>query len=419
VADVDVIVVGAGLAGLAAARRLHRAGLDVAVLERSDDVGGRVRTDVADGFRFDRGFQLLLPDYPRVRADVDVAALAPRAFDRGVLLRDGPESGLLGDPRDGLRFLSGLLARTAPPYRDLLALARMTSRDLAQPPAALLAEPDRSTAEELAAWGLSGRIVQQVLGSFLRGVFLTEAMDTSSRFFHLVWRCFARAAPIVPALGMGELGRQLAATLPFGSVRCGREVTALADDGVRCADGEALSAGVGVVLATDGSTAACLHPGVEEPAWRSVTTYYFTADGPPMRGRHIVIDARRGPVVSTAVLSEIAPSYAPRGRCLISASMLGVPTGTDEARARERTVRAELAQLYGTATGGWTCLASYPIPRALPAMPAPHPFRRPVRLARGRYVCGDHRDTSSIQGALASGRRAAAALLADAGGAAA
>jgi phytoene dehydrogenase-like protein len=410
-----VVVVGAGLAGLAAARRLHRAGLDVAVLERSDDVGGRVRTDLVDGFRFDRGFQLLLPDYPRVRAEVDVAALAPRAFDRGVLLRDGPESSLLGDPRDGLRLLSGLAPRLAPPYRDLLALARMSARDLARPPAALLAEADRGTAEDLAARGVSEETVRRVLGSFLRGVFLSEEMDTSSRFFHLVWRCFLRAAPVIPALGMGELPRQLAAALPFGAVRYGREVRELTDYGARCVGGETFTGAAGVVVATDPSTAARLYPGLIEPVWHGVTTYYFTADSAPMRGRQIVLDARRGPVINTAVLSEVAPSYAPRGRCLISASMLGVPSGAEHARAREQAVRAQLAQLYGTATGGWSCLVTYPIPMALPAMPAPHPFRRPVRLAHGRYVCGDHRDTSSIQGALASGHRAAAALLADTG----
>jgi phytoene dehydrogenase-like protein len=413
VADADVIVIGAGLAGLAAARKLYRSGLDVAVLERSDEVGGRVRTDVVDGFRFDRGFQLLLPDYPRIRAEVDLAALAPRAFDRGVLLRDGPDSALLGDPRDGLRFLSGLTPRLAPPYRDLLALARMTARDLTRPASALLAEPDRPTDEDLTARGISGETVQRVLGSFLRGVFLSEDLGTSSRFFHLVWRCFVRAAPVLPALGMGELPRQLAAALPFGVVRLGREVTELDEHGVRCADGATLTASAGVVIGTDGSTAARLQPGVEEPCWHGVTTYYFSTEAAPMRGRHLLIDARRGPVVNTAVLSEIARSYAPRGKCLISASILGVPVDAEDARGREQAVRAHLAQLYGTATAGWTCLVTYPIPKALPAMPAPHPFRRPVRLARGRYVCGDHRDTSSIQGALASGHRAAAALLSD------
>jgi hypothetical protein len=165
-----------------------------------------------------------------------------------------------------------------------------------------------------------------------------------------------------------------------------------------------------IVVATDGSVAAHLLSGVDGPEWRGVTTFYYRSPGVPLAKPLVVLDAAGGPVVNTAVPSQVAPTYAPRGSSLVSASVLGVPENLD---ALERTVRKRLASMYGMSTHEWEHLASYPIPRALPAMRAPHPLHRRARLDRGMYLCGDHRATSSIQGAMHSGERAAAAVLAD------
>jgi predicted NAD/FAD-dependent oxidoreductase len=147
-----------------------------------------------------------------------------------------------------------------------------------------------------------------------------------------------------------------------------------------------------------------------------VTTWYYRptcahedlADGQAV----LILDGdRRGPLVNTVVLTHAAPDYAPPGSALVSASALGVWDTT----AHELAVREHLAWLYGVPTRDWELIASYPIPYALPAMPVPFEMQRSVRTAGGVYVAGDHRDTSSIQGALVSGRRAAQALLADLG----
>ena len=119
----------------------------------------------------------------------------------------------------------------------------------------------------------------------------------------------------------------------------------------------------------------------------------------------------RGPLVNTVVMSHAAPDYAPAGSALVSASALGVWESPDQ----EKAVRDHLSWLYGVPTRQWELIASYPIRYALPAMPVPLEFQRPVRTSEGLYVAGDHRDTSSIQGALVSGRRAARAVLKDLG----
>ncbi len=408
--NVDVVVVGAGLAGLSAADLLVRAGADVVVLEAGDEVGGRVRTDVVDGRRLDRGFQILLPAYPEVARRVSLGALAARPFPRGLVVREGDRTTLLGDPRGGGWGTArpGLFLGPA----DLVRLTAMCARDLASPARRLINGPERATREELANRGLSLRAIDELFAPFLAGVFLEPDLATSGRFFDLVWRSFLRRAPVVPALGMGQVPRQLAAALPPGSVRLGREVVGVTSREARLRDGERVAARA-VVVATDGTVAASLLPELAAPRWNSVTTYYFSAPEPPARRRHLMVEARRtGPVANTVVMSEVAPSYAPPGTALIAASVLGLDDGGPD---RERAVRIHLAGLWRTDVHDWELVRAYPIARAVPAMISPHLIRRPVRAAGGLYVCGDHRDTSSIQGALFSGRRAARAVAADLG----
>lgn len=407
VESAEVIVVGAGLAGLVAARRLRDAGVDVRVLESSDRVGGRVRTDLVDGFRLDVGFQVLCPAYPAAAREFDLAALDLRPFLPGVRVHTDDGSHLLAFAphalADGWKALSSGLFGP----RDLIALAALSARDLATTSAKVRA--DRSTHRELRRLGCSNRLINTVLAPFLAGVFLEAELSTSSRFFHLVWRSFLKGGAALPAAGMGQLPEQLAARLPADTVRLRTAVTSVAPGEVRTADGERHTARA-VVVATDAAAAARLLTGIRAPAWKAVTTYYHSTtqalDPEPV----LRVDPTDGLLVNSVVISAVAPAYAPPGASLVATSVLGVPSTVD---ATERRIRERLRRLYGVGFDAWAPVAAYPVPHALPAMPAPHPLRGRVRLDDGLYVCGDHRDTSSIQGALASGRRAAGAVLAE------
>ncbi|WP_103349316.1 NAD(P)/FAD-dependent oxidoreductase [Amycolatopsis sp. CA-128772] len=403
--DHEVVIAGAGLAGLAAAITLHRAGVPCAVLEAGDDVGGRVRTDVVDGFRLDRGFQILNPAYPAIRRLADVDALDLGRFWRAVRIADDDRVSLLGNPVDTPKALRDIAARRYLSAKDLAALGALSARVAAGPAKAIIDRDDRTTLDELRRAGVSARAVETVFRPFLSGVFLESELATSARFFQLVWRSFLRSAPSLPALGMGELPRQLARTLPTTALHLGTPVAEVRPGRVRTAGGETWTARA-VVVATDGSTAARL-TGVEEPRWNSGTTWYFAPPRSPLREPVIVVDARGGPVTSTSVVSEVCPSYAPPGAALVSASALST--------LPEAEVRRVLGRMYRTDATRWPLVGRYEITHGLPAMPPPHGIRRPVRLGDGRYVCGDHRDTSSLQGALASGARAARAVLADLG----
>jgi len=406
----DVLVVGAGLAGLCAARLLCSAGLDVAVIEASDAVGGRVRTDVVDGFRLDRGFQLYNPAYPEGRRVLDHEALDLRPFTRGVMVADSARRWRLADPRAEPGWLADGLRAPVGSWADKLRLARWAVETARRPAAEIVAAVDMPASQRLRGLGLSPKLVQRLLRPFLAGVFLEDELATSSRFLELVVRTFVRGTPSVPALGMQQIPEQLAASLPGGALRLSTRVTSLTDNGIRTEDA-AMSAEA-VIVATDPTSAAVLLPGLAVPAMHSSTTWYHaTSDTSLTEGRPVlVVDAEhRGPVTSSVVLSHASPSYAPPGVSLVASATLG----TDTSAVAAHEVRAHLAVMHGTDPAGWDHIAAVAVPGALPAMLPPHDFRQPVRLGPGRYVAGDHRDSASIQGAMVSGRRAAAAVLAD------
>ncbi|MEU3347184.1 NAD(P)/FAD-dependent oxidoreductase [Streptomyces sp. NPDC006700] len=402
----DVVVVGAGVAGLACARDLAAAGLGVTVLEAGDAAGGRMRTDRLDGFTVDRGFQVVNPAYPQLRRRLPAPFLDPRPFLPGVLVHTGDRRVLLADPRRRPDAVASLLsARFARP-RDLVALAALGARDALAPARALKHAPERTTRDALAEAGFSAPFVEGFFRPFLSGVFLEDSLETSSRVFHLVWRSMLRGALCLPAFGVQSVPRALAAALPEGTVRLGTPVSRLVGRGVVVADGAELPARA-VVVATGAAAAARLLPGLDVPAQRTVTTYYHVAPRSPLGRPVLLVDIRRR-VLNTCVLSDVAPEYAPRGSALIATSVLGGDTGPVRA-----AVVAALSEMYGADATAWDLLVARTVENALPAMPPPWPLTRTCRTGPGRYVCGDHRGTGSVQGALASGARAAREVLED------
>ncbi len=404
----EVLVVGAGLAGLACATRLAGAGVGVRVLESGDAVGGRMRTDLVDGFRLDRGFQVLSTGYPEARRVLDLAALDLRELDSAVTVRRGGRLHRVVNPLAAPGAVPGLLTSALLDGRGKLALATYAGRAALLPPDRLRARPDVSGPEAWRAAGVPDAVVHDVLTPFLSGVVLERELTASRRFLDLMMRMFARGRSAVPAHGMQRVPEQLAGRLPAGAVRLETRVDEVRADGVVVA-GKALPARA-VVVATDAWTATRLVPALGEPPRpRGVTTYYHAAPSWPGQSGTLLVDADGSGVANSVVLTAAAPEYSGDGRSLIATSVVH---DSFVSAPEEPEVRRTLASLHQRDTDAWEPVATYDIPRALPAMTAPHPFRRPVRCG-GLYVAGDHRDTSSIQGALVSGRRAADAVLAD------
>ncbi|GAV41511.1 NAD(P)/FAD-dependent oxidoreductase [Streptomyces acidiscabies] len=325
------------------------------------------------------------------------------AFDAVRALASAPRNGVSGEVRYG-----GPLGSAMDQARLRGALSRLAS----VPVERLLARAEAPAGEALMARGLPSRTVDAFLRPLLAALLCDPELTTSSRCADLALRSFVGGRLCVPEGGADALPELLASTLPTGVVRTGVRVTSVSTTCVTTAEhGEFRCRAV--LVATDARTAAELLPGLRVPEFHPVTVVHHTTDELPDSGGALLLDAERGgPVAHTAVMSEVDPNRAPVGRVLISSTVLGTPPDDlDDA------VRAHLARLYGTSTSRWETLAVHHTAEAVPAMRPPHDLRRTVRLLAGLYVCGDHRDTSTVQGALHSAHRAATALIAELGAA--
>jgi phytoene dehydrogenase-like protein len=413
-----VVVVGAGLAGLAAAIHLTAGGRDVVVVEASNGVGGRVRTDIVDGFLLDRGFQVLLTAYPEAKRMFDYGALDLRFFEPASLVQMGSARARIGDPfREPLKVFKTVRA----PIGTLADKVRVGALRFDVKRASLdslWTRPEVTTEQRLRDLKFSPKMIESFFRPFFAGIQLDASLQTSSRMFDFVFRMLADGGNAIPARGIGMLTTQLAGKLPAGTIRLNARVNEITDGGVFLTDGDKIRAR-NIVIATEGPAANQLLKQLPPVGSNRVTCVYFAASAAPISEPVIVLNgngtsgvAGAGPVNNVCVPSNVSPLYAPPGNHLVSASVIGDHRFESESEL-VAAVRMQLTAWFGSSVNSWEHLRTYDIAHAQPSQvpPALEPAQRPVLLGGGVYVCGDHRDTASIHGALLSGRRVADAIL--------
>jgi phytoene dehydrogenase-like protein len=295
---------------------------------------------------------------------------------------------------------------------DRLRLLRLASRVTRGPLEALFDRSEMATMDFLHAEGFSETMIRRFFVPFFGGVCLDSRLRASSRVFAYVLRMFATGDAALPASGMGRIPEQIAAYLPPEALRTGIRVRAVDKDAVVLTDGTKLAARA-VVVATEAPEAARLlgHPPVAGSV--AETCLYFACDRAVDHTRYLVLNGDgKGPINNLVFPSRVAPAYAPGGKSLAAAVVLGLPSEED---ALIDKVRGQLAEWYGPRANDWRHLQTYRIVHALPdqSPPTPHPDRLQPRVRPGIYVCGEYGSLPGIQWALVSGRRTAAALLSD------
>jgi phytoene dehydrogenase-like protein len=414
-AGMKTIIVGAGLAGLTCAKVLRERGAEVAVFEASEDVGGRVRTDEQDGFLLDRGFQVYFTSYPVAERHLDYEALDFRAFDPGAIVHRGQEKSVLSDPLRDPRALVPSLLSDAATLGDKLRTLELVARTS---PVGISAgaedgESDTSMLEYLETAGLSGRYIDSFFRPFYGGITLNRGLTTSARVLRFTLRMLASGRTVVPALGMGEIPRQLASRLQEGEIRFDSPVEGLLREGERVvgvrSGGKEYEADA-VAVATDAPTAGALAgEAVPEGSVGEVCLYYET-DGLGT-GKKILLNAEDGAFVNNAVeMSNISEKYAPPDRHLLYAVALTGMDLPDEDLYRKGI--EDLSRWYPQAD--FRPLALRRIPYGQFAQPPGIHSRLPENRTQtpGLVLAGEYTEDSSINGSMLSGEKAAGAVIA-------
>lgn len=381
----STVVIGAGLAGLNAAITLQNSGHEVLVLEAADRAGGRVASDVVDGYILDRGFQLINASYPELKRldilDEFEFIEAPRAV---AITIEGKRT-FLGDPREHL--FSALDGSTGSLVEKLGLITYLTK----SPKSGI------SVASQLQRLG---KVYDRVLRPFLTGVFLCDPAEVEASVGKELIQSFVTGKPGLPANGAGVLASAMSRKIQ--NIKFETRVESIKDGQVKTNNGKFKFENL--IVATDASTAAQLLDLPDAPPQVGCVTWYHVPDSAPTNDPYLLLDGlQAGPVVNSIVLSNMVKNYAPAGKSLVSTTTIQ--------RASESEVKRHLSVMWGVSTQDWQLLAKYEIPAALPLARVGHRLANTVRISKNIFVAGDWRESPSQNGALKSGRRAAETLI--------
>ena len=407
----EVIIIGGGLAGLSCAVQLAESGVHSAVLEATDRVGGRVRSDVINGFTLDVGFQVLLTAYPSCQKLLDYSALRLRYFDPGALIRQSGRFTELADPWRNPGKAWATATNPVGSVADKLRIWRLRSKTCRGSLAELYERPHQTTEQYLRDFGFSERMLDQFFRPFIGGVFLDESLSVSSRMLEFVFRMFSMGGIAVPADGMAAIPRQMAERLPRGTINLQSSVVRLEGNRVVLANGDSLT-GDHVVIATESNAAARLLELPEiQTSWNETSTLYYSSPQCEQKYKSLILRGdESGPIQTATIISNVAEEYAPQNSSLISVSLS--PNNDKSHDENELLAKEQLKKWFGDQVRHWELLQTYQIPYGLPAMDIDPVIRSPkVKERESTYICGDHCETPSIEGAMDSGMRTAAAIL--------
>jgi protoporphyrinogen oxidase len=398
-----ITIIGAGIAGLTCAKYLKDRGIEAVVLEASDAVGGRVRTDEFDGFKLDRGFQVLLTSYPEAEKLLNYNDLNLKLLPSGARIRNGNDHFVMPNPLKNILTAPQALFSPVGGIFDKLKILQLNAalRKTVEP----TSKSDETTIEFLKNFGYSETMISRFFKPFFSGVFLEKDLVTNANFFKFLFSVFSKGDVAIPANGMQEIPKQIAKYLSDNQIRLNTKVQKIDGNTIYLENGETIKSEK-IVLATDARTSANLLGTKSKVEFNGTTCLYFESDsalkfdGTP----YLIINSNREEIINHILpISDVSPSYAPNGKTLISVSIVGNTDFTTE------QVQSELAKWFGK-DKVWRHLKTYKISEALPQFFADSPTENNLKLNENLYRCGDYTAYPSLNAAIKTGRLVAEML---------
>ena len=396
------IVVGAGISGLSCALELEKNGYRVQILEKENHPGGRVHSDVINGYILNRGFQVLQTGYPETKRLLDYEKLELCNLDSEVWIMNNNKIKKLYDPVQNPSNLLKAAFSNVGTFQDKLRLLQLRQSTTSRSTNKIFQENETTSLEQINNYGFSESIINEFFKPLFGGAFLDNELDTTSRMFNFVYKIFSIAPIAIPKYGMKSIPEQLEAKLE-SKISFNTNVVKLDNKNVFL-ENETLSADA-IVLAANHDSAKKLIPSIDEISWNSTSCYYFVADSPPFSSKVVLLNGNnRGEINNVFVPTNISKAYSPNNKSIISVSTIGLNNNESE-------IRNELNNWFGNQTEDWKLLHTYHIEQALPRMSVPSVSHS--QYVNGIHMCGDYLTSSSIHGSMHSGRMTANQIIAD------
>lgn len=407
--DFSTVIIGGGISGLTCAKYLNEKGYSFMLLEGSDALGGRVRTDKVDGFLLDRGFQILLTNYPEAKKILNYNNLDLKYFGSGAMIKAEKGFMKMENPfRNKMAYLTMAFSSVGS-LSDKLKIRKFANELSEIPDDEFFKMEATDTLTFLRNYGWSEKMITNFFKPFYGGVFLENDLVTSSNFFQFTFKQFFKGDAAIPADGMQAIPEQIAEMLPRNSIRKNARVKGFEGNQIFLDGGEVITADR-IVVATDPKTSDKLLGETNERTYNITTCTYFSAESSPLKGEKFIAlnPNRRGVVHNVCVPSDISSHYGNAGKSLISVSTQGLEK-LDERNLTNR-IKRELFDWFGASVNVWKHLKTYYIPESLVQYRAGSE-RQNSKLGDNLYRCGDYLVYPSLNAAMQTGREVAQMIM--------